>query len=88
MTDIDQEVIPYTEEEILELRKKVQSITMGEYCRVPRPVDFQELVKEAVQIEDIINHPPVRTPIPKMEYPKSYVWKCTAKYAFFRQFMP
>ena len=84
----DTEPIPYTKEEIRALRRKVKPLTMAEYCLVPRPVNFQELVREAVQIEDIINHPPVRIAIPKMNYPKSYVWRCAAKYAFFRQFLP
>lgn len=79
---------PYTEEEILKLREKVQTISRSEYCPQPRPMDLRELIIEAVQIEDIINHPPKRMQIPEMNYPKSGLFRLPARYAFFKQFMP
>lgn len=79
---------PLTEEEIKVLRKKVKPLTMAQYCPVPRPVDLREMIQQAVAIEDIINHPPVKKEIPEMVYPTCSIWHDTARYAFIRQFLP
>lgn len=84
----DTEPTPYTKEEIRALRRKVKPLTMEQYCPVPRPVNFHDLVREAVQIEDIINHPHKPMTIPKMVYPSSGLFRLAARYAFFRQFLP
>lgn len=72
------------------LPKPTQLIAMEEYCPVARPRDMHELLIEAVQKEDIINHKdfnaivePTLTTIVK-----SLKLTPTATVAFFRTFVP
>jgi hypothetical protein len=50
---------------------KVQLISPTSYCpEHKRPFDKLDLIKEAVRVEDIFNHPYVPVEIPKLRYPQ------------------
>lgn len=51
--------------------KPTQPLSLEEYCPIKRPLNAQELILEAVQFEDRINHSgKVKEIIPKMHYPE------------------
>ena len=71
--------------EKIELPLPTQSITLREYCKVPRALDAKELIVRDVQAVDIINHPfvPMEVPknmkIPKLEKMKLAPWRAFMK---------
>lgn len=63
-----------------------QPLSMSEYCPVKRPFGVRELIEDAVRIEDLYNHPPKRTEVPKdMTYPSTLDFKPASKRAFFKE---
>ena len=68
--------------------KPTQPILLRDYCPRATALTVKDLIKEAVQREDLINHSaPARVEIPKMQYPKSCL-KNASLYAFMRGFLP
>ncbi len=66
-----------------------EPISMAEYCPVPRPLNIQDMIVEAVRKEDLIRSTFEHTPkeIPKMSYPEIKFRPASLK-AFIRSFAP
>lgn len=68
--------------------KKTQLISLSSYCDKATAWDIQDLIKAAVNREDIINHTYVHPKIPKnMTYPKMRINRITA-HSFFSKILP
>ncbi len=68
--------------------KKTQLISLSSYCKVDRPWDVQDLIKEAVRKEDVINHIYVHPEIPKLSKPNIKIKESVGLWNFITGCLP
>lgn len=66
------------------MKRKVHLISLGTYCHKAKTWTTEDMILEAVRIEDLYNHPPVPFEIPKLHYPKSSLVESVGLYNFFK----
>lgn len=67
--------------------RKPTLISLSNYCPQVKEWDVQDLIKSAVQKEDVINHVYAHPEIPKMSYPKMRINWITG-HSFFSKILP